>query len=66
MEVQSPGAGAQAPANVTSRTQENQDTRESERKAAEDAEIERAELERAAADRAATESGVGENVDIEA
>ncbi len=66
MEVNSPGTAAQAPANVTSRIQDNQDARESERKAAEDAEIERAELERAAADRAATESGVGDQVDIEA
>lgn len=66
MEIQSPGAGAQAPANNTSPANENQKARESERKAAEDAEIERAELERATADRATTEDGVGDNVDIDA
>ncbi len=66
MEIQSPGAAAQAPANNTSRIDEDQRVRESERKAAEDADIERAELERAAADRAATEDGVGGQVDIDA
>lgn len=66
MEIQSPGATAQAPANNTSRIDEDQKALENERKAAEDAEIERAELERAAADRAATEDGVGGQVDIDA
>lgn len=66
MEIQSPGATAQAPANNTSRIDEDQRARESERKAAEDAEIERAEIERATADRATTEDGVGGQVDIDA
>ena len=45
---------------------DTREARESERKAAEDAEIERQEVEQASADRAQTDEGVGERVDIEA
>lgn len=45
---------------------DTRDARESERKAADDADIERLEIERAELDRADTDPGVGDNVDIEA
>jgi hypothetical protein len=52
--------------NQTSRADESREARESERKAAADADIERQEVDRATAERGSTEAGVGEHVDIEA
>lgn len=64
MEIQ-PSAPAQTGA-LQQKIDDSRDVRESERKAADDAEIERQEVERSEADRASTEPGVGDNVDIEA
>lgn len=64
MEIQ-PAPTAQAGA-LQQKIDENREVRESERKAADDAEIERQELERSESDRARTDEGVGERVDIEA
>ena len=64
MEIQ-PAPAAQSGA-LQQKIDDSRDVRESERKAADDAEIERQELERAESDRARTDEGVGERVDIEA